>query len=117
MAALIDDLHDRGMSQEVMVAAFGEFGRAPRIDAGAGRGHWPGAMAALLSGGGIRGGQIVGSTTPDGGRPHDRPMTPGCLLATMYHAIGVDPDQSLPDRQNRPVPLLPEGQPIRELVG
>ncbi|MBM4003598.1 MAG: DUF1501 domain-containing protein [Planctomycetes bacterium] len=117
LAALIEDLDDRGMSQDVMVAAFGEFGRAPRIDAGAGRGHWPGAMAAVLCGGGIRGGQIVGSTTADGGRPLDRPLTPGCLLATMYHAIGVDPDQSLPDRQNRPVPLLPEGQPIRELVG
>ncbi|MFO0867401.1 MAG: DUF1501 domain-containing protein [Pirellulales bacterium] len=116
LAALIEDLSQRGLLDRVLVAAFGEFGRAPRIDGGAGRGHWPGAMSALLCGGGIRGGQIVGATTADGGRPHDRPLGPGDLLATIYRVLGLDAQRTLPDRQNRPIPLVPSGQPIRELV-
>jgi len=116
LATLIEDLTERGLLDQVLVAAFGEFGRAPRIDSGAGRGHWPGAMSALLSGGGLRAGQIVGSTTSDGGKPKDRPLGPGDLLATMYHALGIDARRTLPDRQNRPIPLVPAGEPIRELV-
>lgn len=114
---LIEDLHARGLADDVLVAAYGEFGRAPRIDTNAGRGHWPQAMAAVLSGGGIRGGQIVGSTTRDGGKPHDRPLSPGDLLATLYHTLDVDPQATVPDRLNRPIPLLPSGEPIRELIG
>jgi hypothetical protein len=117
LATLIEDLHERGLADRVLVAAFGEFGRAPRIDQHAGRGHWPGAMSALLSGGGIRGGQVVGSTSSDGGEPKDRPLRPGDLLATIYHALGIDHRLALPDRQSRPIPLLPEGEPIRELHG
>ncbi len=116
LAALIEDLEVRGQRDRVLVAAFGEFGRGPRIDTNAGRGHWPKAMHAVLSGGGIRSGQIVGSTTANGGEPRDRPLRPGDLLATMYHAIGVDPRATVIDRQNRPIPVLPEGEPILELV-
>ncbi|MEY4181267.1 MAG: hypothetical protein RLY70_4842 [Planctomycetota bacterium] len=116
LAALIEDLSSRGLMDDVLVAAFGEFGRAPRIDNVAGRGHWPGAMSAVLSGGGLRTGQIVGSTTRDGGKPHDRPLGPGDLLATMYHVLGIDAHRTLPDRQNRPIPLVPAGEPIRELI-
>jgi hypothetical protein len=116
LATLIEDLHQRGLADDVLVAAFGEFGRAPRIDQYAGRGHWPGAMTAVLSGGGIRGGQIVGQTTEDGGAVHRRPLGPGDLLATIYRALGVDPHHTLPDRQNRPVPLVEQGEPIRELI-
>lgn len=115
-SGLVRDLDQRGLGDEVLVAAYGEFGRAPRIDANAGRGHWPKAMSVVLSGGGLRGGQIVGSTTPDGGEPHDRPLAPGDLLATIYHALGIDPRQTIPDRLGRPVPLIPHGKPIRELV-
>ncbi len=100
LAALIEDLDARGQRDRVLVAAFGEFGRGPRIDTNAGRGHWPKAMHAVLSGGGIKSGQIVGSTTPNGGEPHDRPLRPGDLLATMYHAIGIDPRATVIDRQN-----------------
>ena len=116
LATLIDDLHDRGLSDRVLVAAFGEFGRTPRIDAKAGRGHWPDAMSALLSGGGLHMGQVVGSTTADGGRPNDRPLAPNDLLATTYHALGIDPERTFVDAQNRPVRFLDSGAPIRELI-
>jgi hypothetical protein len=118
LAALIADLHDRGLAQRVLVGAFGEFGRSPRIDsAGAGRGHWPRAMSALLSGGGIRSGQVVGSTTADGGDPQDRPLGPGDLLATIYRALGIDHEQFFRDPLNRPIRVLEHGSPIRELIG
>lgn len=113
---LIEDLSRRGLTGHVLVAAFGEFGRAPRIDANAGRGHWPGAMTAVLSGGGIRGGQIIGSTTRDGGEPKSRPLPPGDLLATMYHVLGIDHQATVLDRQSRPIPLFDAGRPITELI-
>jgi uncharacterized protein (DUF1501 family) len=117
VASLIEDLHERGLAEQVLVVACGEFGRAPRIDKNAGRGHWPRAMTALLSGGGIRAGQIVGGTTPDGGEPSHRPLGPGDLLATIYRVLGIDHAQTLPDLQNRPLRLVEDGEPIAELVG
>ena len=114
-STLIEDLHDRGLSRRVLVVACGEFGRAPRIDNRAGRGHWPRAMHAVVSGGGIRTGQIIGSTTKDGGDADDRALTPGDLLASIYQAIGVKPHANVTDRQNRPVRIVAEGEPIREL--
>jgi uncharacterized protein (DUF1501 family) len=116
VATLIEDLSERGLLDSTLVAAFGEFGRAPRVDSVAGRGHWPSAMAVLLAGGGIRGGQIVGSTTADGSKPADRPLAPGDLLATIYRVLGIDHAATLPDLQNRPIPLVPQGEPIRELM-
>lgn len=116
LTTLIEDLGERGLLSRTLVGAFGEFGRAPYVVAGGGREHWPRAMSALLCGAGLRGGQVVGSTTPDGGLPHDRPLAPGDLLATIYHAIGVDPQTTVPDLQHRPIPILPEGRPIRELI-
>ena len=116
LSTLIEDLEARGQRDRVLVAAFGEFGRTPRIDTRAGRGHWPKAMHAVLSGGGLKDGQIVGSTTSNGGEPHDRPLKPEDLLATMYHSIGIDRSATVIDRQNRPIPILPEGEPIRELI-
>lgn len=115
LAALIEDLTDRGLLASTLVAAFGEFGRAPRIDSGAGRGHWPGAMAAVLAGGGVRGGQIIGRTTPDGAKPAERPLRPEDLLASIYRVLGVDPSATLPDVQQRPIPLLAQCEGIPEL--
>jgi len=117
LSALVEDLHDRGMAERVLVVACGEFGRAPRIDINAGRGHWPRAMHAVLSGGGIRPGQIIGSTTSDGGEVNDRPLTPGDLLTSIYKLIGIDPQTTVMDRQRRPVPIVEQGKPIRELFG
>ncbi len=115
LSALIEDLHDRGLSERVLVVACGEFGRNPRIDAHAGRGHWCRAMHAVLSGGGIREGQIIGSTTSNGGEPQDRPFGPGDLLASIYKVLGIDHDTYLPDHQNRPTRLVETGEPIAEL--
>lgn len=72
-------------------------------------------MTAVLSGGGIREGQIVGSTTADGGEPNERPLRPGDLLATLYQVLGIDPTTALQDREGRPIPLVDPGEPIREL--
>ena len=117
VATLIEDLTERGLLDTTLVAAFGEFGRTPRIDGkGAGRGHWPSAMSVLLAGGGIRGGQVVGSTTADCSKPLDRPLSPGDLLATVYRVLGIDHRATLPDLQSRPIPLVPTGEPIRELL-
>jgi hypothetical protein len=116
LAALIADLHERGLGEQVLVAAFGEFGRSPMIsDRDAGRGHWARAWHALLSGGGIQGGRVIGATTPNGGEPSDRPVGPGDLLATIYHALGIDPETTVHDRENRPLRIVPTGQAIREL--
>lgn len=115
-ASLIEDLHERGMSDRVLVAAYGEFGRNPQVDHLAGRGHWPKAMSAVLSGGGIRAGQIIGATTSNGGEPADRAMDPGDLVASVYHALGIDHTQTLPDPVGRPTRLV-EGEPIEELFG
>ena len=116
LCALIEDLAERGLTERVLVAAFGEFGRTPRIDRNAGRGHWPKAMHAVLSGGGLRCGQVVGATTSNAGEPAERPLPPADLLATIYHVLGIKPGIAVHDRQNRPIPALPGGEPIRELI-
>ena len=115
LGTLIEDLHQRGMADDVLVAAFGEFGRSPVVDAQGGRGHWARAWHALLSGGGVQGGRVVGATTTSGSEPRDRAVGPGDLLATIYHAVGIDPGSTMNDRQNRPVRLVEHGEPIREL--
>ena len=115
LTALIEDLTQRGQIDRVLVAAFGEFGRAPRIDQHAGRGHWPGAASAVLAGGGIRGGQVIGSTTSNGAEPKDRPLGPGDLLASLYRAVGIDHHSFIRDRQQRPIPIIESGEPIAEL--
>lgn len=116
-AALLNDLHERGLLANTLVASFGEFGRGPRIDKLAGRGHWPAAMSAVLAGGGIRSGQIIGSTTADGSQPLERALGPGDLLASIYRVIGIDPRATVADNQGRPIPILSAGEPIRELFG
>ena len=89
--ALIDDLERSGRLETTMVVAAGEFGRTPRLNASGGRDHWPGVWSVVLAGGGVRGGQVVGASDAHAGAPADRPVTPGDLLATMYHGLGIDP--------------------------
>jgi hypothetical protein len=81
-----------------------------------GRDHWPDAMCALLSGGGLRTGQVVGSTDSKGAYPKDRPLSPKDLLATMYRHLGVDYKHEFKDHSGRPIPILNEGDPINELL-
>ncbi|HVU86270.1 MAG TPA: DUF1501 domain-containing protein [Pirellulales bacterium] len=119
IAALIEDIYDRGLSERVMVVAAGEFGRTPRLvnhDGLIGRDHWPGAQSALVSGGNLRMGQVVGATNSKGEYPADRALTPQDLLATIYHHLGIDYRQSFVDLSGRPTSILATGEPIRELV-
>ena len=123
VTALIEDLHNRGLTKKVLLVVTGEFGRSPRvsIDNGPkgrryGREHWPGAMSVLVSGGGMRHGQVVGSTNARGEYPQDRPLAPADLWATVYRHLGIDQNATIDDHTGRPQFLLPSGEPIRELV-
>lgn len=117
LAALVADLADRGLDQEVLVMAFGEFGRTPRINTGAGRDHWPGAMSVVYAGGGMRMGQVIGETDARAEAPISRPCSPGDVLSTMYHFLGIDHHHVFFDQARRPMPVLNEGRPIEELIG
>jgi hypothetical protein len=120
ITALIEDLYDRGLDRKVMLIVTGEFGRTPRLtyaEGRPGRDHWPSAMSVLVSGGGLRTGQVVGSTNARGEHPKDRPLTPNDLWATMFRHLGIDwANTSFPDHQGRPMPILPDGEPIAELI-
>ena len=114
---LIQDLHDRGMQDDVVTVMWGEFGRTPKVNASAGRDHWPAAMSALIAGGGLKMGQAVGSTTANGERPKDRPYTIQQVLATLYTAIGIDPATTFNNGSGRPMYLLDHREPVTELLG
>jgi hypothetical protein len=116
LSALIADLHDRGLDKRVLVVCYGEFGRTPRVNSVAGRDHWPGAMFALLAGGGLKMGQVVGSTDARGEYPRTRPVGPQDVLATVYHVLGIDYRKVFHDNSGRPIAILNEGKPIEELV-
>jgi hypothetical protein len=118
LSALIEDIYDRGLDRSILVVAMGEFGRGPRLgtlNGCIGRDHWPDAMCALLSGGGLRTGQVVGSTNSRGEHPKERPLTPKDVLATAYRHLGIDHRREFTDFAGRPVPILSEGEPIAEL--
>ncbi|MCE9531961.1 MAG: DUF1501 domain-containing protein [Planctomycetes bacterium] len=112
--ALIEDLEVRGLLDTTMVLAWGEFGRTPRVNANAGRDHYPGVFSAAMTGGGIRGGVVVGESDAKAAFPKTNPKTPQDVLATIYRHLGVD---TATDYMNngRPVPVLPSGKPIDEL--
>jgi uncharacterized protein (DUF1501 family) len=117
VAALVRDLYDRGMQDDVLVTAFGEFGRTPRVNGTSGRDHWPGAMSVVFAGGGLRMGQAIGATDSRAEYPTSTAYSPGSLLGTMYHTLGIDQHHVFYDQARRPFPVLPEGNPIPELVG
>jgi uncharacterized protein (DUF1501 family) len=112
--ALLEDLSRRGMLGDTLVVAMGEFGRTPQLNARGGRDHWPGCWTILFAGGGIRGGQVIGSSDATGGAPADRPVTPMEVAATVYRSLGVDLQTQLPGPDGRPIPLV-EAAPIEEL--
>ena len=117
LAALVSDLYDRGLQNDVLVMAMGEFGRTPRINSGAGRDHWPGAMTIVYAGGGLKMGQAIGTTNDKAEYPTTKAYTVGCVLSTMYKCLGIDYKHAFYDQAQRPLPILAEGQPIEELVG
>jgi hypothetical protein len=118
LSTLIEDIHARGLNQQIAVVAVGEFGRTPRLSHAngcLGRDHWPQAMSALVAGGGWRCGQAVGATSPKAEYPSERPLTPQDLLATIYRHLNIDPHQEFLDHAGRPQRILPFGRPIEEL--
>jgi hypothetical protein len=116
VSTLIDDLDERGLLDTTLVAVFGEFGRTPLINAQGGRDHWAKVCSVVLAGGGLKRGQIVGASTKSGDIPLDRPIPFNDVLATIYHQLGVPTDAVFYDALNRPITVLPVGQPIRELI-
>lgn len=125
VTALVEDLYARGLDKRVLLVVTGEFGRTPRINSTLGsqtgvmqpgRDHWPQAMSMLVAGGGMRTGQVIGSTNSKGEEPKERPLTPNDLWATVYRHLGIDWTQSFPDYSGRPMPILPFGDPISELL-
>ncbi len=118
VSALIEDIHCRGLDRDVTVVVWGEFGRTPKINKAAGRDHWARVNSALLFGGGMHAGQVIGSTDKLGGSAAARPVHYQDVLATIYHNLGIDPHAIVPDKARRPVSILPSTvEPIRELVG
>jgi hypothetical protein len=118
LSALVEDLHDRGLDQDVSVVAWGEFGRTPIINKDAGRDHWPQVGCGLVAGGGLKTGQVIGQTDRLGGQIVERPVHFGEVLATLYQKIGIDPHQTtLKDLAGRPQYLVDQQhRPMRELV-
>ena len=117
MSALVEDLHERGLDKDVAVVAWGEFGRTPIINKDAGRDHWPQVGCALLAGGGMKMGQVIGATDRLGGTPVERPVHFGEVLATLYHQLGIDPRQTtVSDLAGRPRYLVDDHRPMRELI-
>ena len=121
LAALIEDVYERGLERDVLVVAMGEFGRTPRMNDGRDRGtpgrdHWGNLMSVVLSGGGLRVGQVVGASNPKGEEPADSPYRPENVLAMVYRHLGIDPRRTFPDLAGRPRYLLEERGLIDELV-
>ena len=120
VAALIEDVYARGLDREIMIVVATEFGRTPRLRTGPpnnsiGRDHWPDAYSALISGGGLRMGQVIGATDSRGAYPTEGPCSPQDLLATIYRHLGVNWHHTFTDLTGRPIPILHAGQPIRQL--
>jgi uncharacterized protein (DUF1501 family) len=118
LSALIEDLHQRGLSNDVSVVVWGEFGRSPTINKDGGRDHWPRVSCAALAGGGMKTGQAIGATDRLGGEAVERPVQFGEVFATLYHNLGIDVTKvTIPDLSGRPRYLVEDGcLPLPELV-
>jgi len=109
-AALLDDLAARGMLDETLIVSLSDFGRTPRVNGGAGRDHYPNCYSVLYAGGGIKGGQIYGKSDRLGAEPLDLPCGPSDFLATIFHALGIDPESQIRDPLGRPVSITDGGR-------
>lgn len=116
LSALLRDLSDRGMLDTTLVLAFGEFGRTTKINKEVGRDHWPQLASVFIAGGGIKNGVVVGASDSAGEYPADRPISPQDLAATVYRCLGVDPGMVVETNLGRPVQIVTDGEPIKELV-
>jgi hypothetical protein len=117
IANLIQDFHDRGMEDDVVTVVWGEFGRTPKINStDAGRDHWSPVMSALVAGGGLKMGQVVGSSSARGEYPKDRPFKVPHVLSTVYHALGIDPATTFNNGAGRPMYILDDRAKVEELI-
>jgi uncharacterized protein (DUF1501 family) len=116
-AALLQDLHSRGLLERTLVVWFGDFGRTPRVNPSAGRDHWASAGVACMGGGGVKTGEVVGGTNALGEFVVDSPVTPQDLAATIYQALGIPLHTWYRSQDGRPIELVPEGKPVRQLIG
>ncbi|REJ64987.1 MAG: DUF1501 domain-containing protein [Planctomycetota bacterium] len=117
LSALVQDIHDRGLDKDITVLVWGEFGRTPQINNRGGRDHWANASFALLAGGGMRNGQVIGATDERAAVPTERPIHPQQVLATAYRNVGIDVDKvTVPDGQGRPQYLVERRDVIEELT-
>jgi uncharacterized protein (DUF1501 family) len=94
LSALLEDLQQRGLLKSTLVVVMGEFGRSPKINDKAGRDHWEHCYSALMAGAGVRGGRVVGASDAHGDKPHDRPITPADVAATIHHSVGITSEQA-----------------------
>jgi hypothetical protein len=116
VSAVVEDLLRLGFGRDFSVVVWGEFGRSPKVNKDGGRDHWPRASCAVVAGGGMRTGQVIGSTDRLGGEPASRPVTFGDVIATQYHNLGIDvAKETVTDLTGRPQ-YLADGQPIGELI-
>jgi len=115
LASLVEDLAASGLLERTLIMMVGEFGRTPRVNDNAGRDHWPNVFSCFMAGGGLAGGAVVGSSDKDGAEPHDRPVPVSDLHATLCHSLGIDPDKEVMTPLERPVKLVDNGAPIKEL--
>ena len=116
IANLVQDLCDRGLDKDVAVVMWGEFGRTPRINGGAGRDHWSPVMSALVAGGGLKMGQAIGASSARGEYPKDRRVTVPQVLSTLYQAVGIDPSTTFNNGSGRPMYVLDDREPVSELL-
>ena len=114
-SALIQDLDQRGLLDETLVVAMGEFGRTPKVNKDAGRDHWGRAGSILFAGAGVRGGKVIGATDKNGAFVIERPVRPADVCWTIYESLGIDPRKDLHTPEGRPVSILAEGSTIQEL--
>src|SRR5262249_5244446 len=110
--ALVEDLQGRGLLDSTLVVVMGEMGRHPKVNAKAGRDHWPQCGFSLMTGGGVRPGTVYGTPDKHAAYPKDNPVSPGDVVATVYHLLGIDPHLMVPDRTGRPIPIAHGGEPI-----
>jgi hypothetical protein len=112
LTSLLEDLSERGLLKSTLVVVTGDMGRSPRINAKAGRDHWPQCGFCLLAGGGVKEGLVYGTSDRTGSYPAEHPVSPGDLVATIYQQLGIDPETTVPDQFGRPMPITHGGRPI-----
>jgi len=117
MAALINDLHDRGELENTLVLLLGEFGRTPKINKDVGRDHWPHAMSVLVAGAGVPAGQVIGATDVKGYYASENIYSPEDFACSLYTKMGIDPHKIMYTNTGRPLPIVNGGAPIKELFG